>query len=187
MKVWMIRHGESETNRDGLWTGHLDVRLTEKGKMQAMQAGKFLTGVEFDKVFSSDLLRAKMTAEFAIPGCRCEFLYSLREIDVGSLAGTPYNGLTDEQGRESATYGYGRFGGETKEQFRDRVSGYMKRIERENGDNIAIFTHAGWMRQFFELVVGVPFPKKNICCNNCATALYEYKNGTWKLHSWINL
>lgn len=187
MNVWMMRHGESENNRDGLWTGHLDVRLTEKGKMQAIQAGKCLAGVEFDKVFSSDLLRAKMTAEFAIPGCRCEFLSALREIDVGSLAGTPYNGLTDEKRKTTVVHGYSAFGGESKTDFRNRVYGYMKTLEKQECCNIAIFTHAGWMRQFFELAVGVPFPKKSICCDNCATALYEYKNGTWKLHSWINM
>ena len=187
MNVWMMRHGESETNRDGLWTGHLDVRLTETGKMQAMQAGKYLAGIQFDRVFSSDLQRAKMTAELAAPGCRVEFLSALREIDVGSLAGTSYSDLTDEKRNTTVLHGYSAFGGESKTDFRNRVYEYMKTLEEQECCNIAVFTHAGWMRRFFELAVGVPFPNKSICCGNCATAIYEFKNGSWKLHSWMNL
>ena len=50
MKVWVVRHGESETNRDGLWTGWLDVELTEKGREDAAKAGKILAGTSFDKI-----------------------------------------------------------------------------------------------------------------------------------------
>ena len=42
MKLYLIRHGESETNRSGLWTGWLDVSLTEQGKAQAERVGRFL-------------------------------------------------------------------------------------------------------------------------------------------------
>ena len=45
MKVFMIRHGESETNRNGLWTGWLDVSLTEKGREEAVQVGKMLSKI----------------------------------------------------------------------------------------------------------------------------------------------
>ena len=69
MKVWMIRHGESETNKEGLWSGWLDAPLTEKGKGDAALAGEIVSRIKFDKIYSSDLLRAKSTAEIVIPGC----------------------------------------------------------------------------------------------------------------------
>ena len=86
MKVFVIRHGESETNRNGLWTGWLDVSLTEKGRAEAEQVGKLLSNINFDKIYASDLLRAKTTAEIALPACEYETLVELREVNVGSIA-----------------------------------------------------------------------------------------------------
>ena len=42
MKLYLIRHGESETNRDGLWTGWLDVSLTDNGEKDALFARSIL-------------------------------------------------------------------------------------------------------------------------------------------------
>ena len=58
MKLYLIRHGESETNKNGLWTGWLDVPLTEQGKEDAASASKIVSSVPFDKIYSSDLSRA---------------------------------------------------------------------------------------------------------------------------------
>ena len=44
MRVYVIRHGESETNKAKKWTGWLDVHLTDKGKDDANKAGNFLKG-----------------------------------------------------------------------------------------------------------------------------------------------
>ena len=58
MKLYIVRHGESETNRKGLWTGWLDVALTDKGIADAERVRDTLRGIKFDKVYSSDLQRA---------------------------------------------------------------------------------------------------------------------------------
>lgn len=58
MKIFVIRHGESETNRDALWTGWYDAHLTEKGRSEAERLRVLLSGIQFDKIYSSDLLRA---------------------------------------------------------------------------------------------------------------------------------
>jgi broad specificity phosphatase PhoE len=47
----------------------LDVALTEKGKTDAASLSDILHGVSFDKIYSSDLSRARNTADIAIPGC----------------------------------------------------------------------------------------------------------------------
>ena len=83
MKVFVVRHGESETNRNACWTGWMDVALTQKGREDATLARRLLSGVKFDKIYASDLQRAKCTAEIAIPGCQYETSALLREINVG--------------------------------------------------------------------------------------------------------
>ena len=62
MFLYVIRHGESETNLSRHWTGWNDVNLTEKGRKDAERAGAMLQGIPFDQIYSSDLTRALHTA-----------------------------------------------------------------------------------------------------------------------------
>ena len=48
MFVYCIRHGESETNRDGKWTGWNNPLLTEKGEADAKKAGEIIKNVKFN-------------------------------------------------------------------------------------------------------------------------------------------
>ena len=188
MKVWVIRHGESEANQKGLLTGWLDVPLTEKGKEEAALVNKVLSGVSFGKIYSSDLLRAKSTAEIAIPGCQYETVSMLREINVGNIAGQPLAALRDQNIRPLTKDGYGSFGGESRAEFRDRVAAFMRIIESEKDcENIAVFSHAGVIRNFLDIALGIVHDRSKICCNNCTVAVFEYSNSSWRLHSWINL
>ena len=187
MKVYVIRHGESETNREKKWTGWLDVNLTDKGREDAKKAGEFLENVSFDKIYSSDLLRARQTAENAIAGCRYETSELLREINVGSLEGKIFSFLTDEQRKEIRTKKYKEYGGENQQEFSDRVAGFMKELESQNCENIAVFSHAGWLCRMLDIVTEVDIPRNKICCNNCTVAIFEYTEKEWRLHSWVNL
>ena len=57
MRLYVIRHGESENNLKKCWTGWYDAPLTEKGRQDARKAGTFLQGITFDKIYASDLSR----------------------------------------------------------------------------------------------------------------------------------
>ena len=187
MKVYVIRHGESETNLSKKWTGWMNVPLTDKGKEDAKRAGAFLEHMSFDKIWTSDLCRAIETAEIAIPNADYETSELLREINVGTLAGEPLSILTGEQKAYVSKYGYAEFGGETVEQLYDRVEQMMKKLETLECDTVALFCHAGWLRTMFYKVIGTRVPKENLCCNNCAIGIFEYTERHWQLHSWINL
>jgi broad specificity phosphatase PhoE len=60
---YIVRHGETEWNRDGRLQGQKDSPLTEKGLAQAKVVAQKLRHIKFDALFSSDLLRAKRTAD----------------------------------------------------------------------------------------------------------------------------
>lgn len=62
-KLFLIRHGESEWNAKGLWTGWTDIGLSEKGREQARVAGEKLKGFQIDFAFTSTLIRAKQTLD----------------------------------------------------------------------------------------------------------------------------
>ena len=187
MRVYVVRHGESETNKAHRWTGWLDVPLTEKGIEDAAKAGSLLAGVQFDKLYSSDLIRAKKTLETALPGQEYETSPLLREVNVGNISGKPILPFTEEEKALMAVKGYAAFDGETKEEFRGRVGGFMKRLEECGEQTVGIFCHGGWQRTFLDLVVGVNLPRPNVRCDNCTVSVFDYENGTWMLHSWINV
>lgn len=59
----LVRHTESEWNQKGLWTGLIDIGLSEKGKREARLVGKKLKGFAVDFAFTSVLIRAKQTLD----------------------------------------------------------------------------------------------------------------------------
>jgi 2,3-bisphosphoglycerate-dependent phosphoglycerate mutase len=63
VRVYIVRHGETEENRQGIIQGQLDTQLNSEGEKQADLAAKALKDVPFDICYSSDLRRAVNTAE----------------------------------------------------------------------------------------------------------------------------
>ncbi len=59
----LVRHGESEWNAKGIWTGLQDIPLSQKGFEEAKGAGEKIRNIPFDIVFTSPLIRAKQTYE----------------------------------------------------------------------------------------------------------------------------
>lgn len=60
-KLFLVRHGKSVWNKQNKFTGWIDVNLSEEGKTEAENAAQKLLHVNFDKIFTSNLKRAKQT------------------------------------------------------------------------------------------------------------------------------
>ena len=58
-RVYLVRHGETQANRDGIIQGQQDTQLNALGEEQARMVGEALKGEEFGCAFSSDLSRAR--------------------------------------------------------------------------------------------------------------------------------
>lgn len=88
-RLYLVRHGESVANRDGLVGGHFDSPLSEKGREQAQAAKTGLADIHFDAAYSSDLQRAAETAAiiFGKPLPHGRQLKDLRERHFGRLEG----------------------------------------------------------------------------------------------------
>lgn len=187
MKVYVIRHGESESNVANRWTGWYDAPLTEKGINDAKKANAILKNVSFDKVFSSDLCRAVKTAETALPEYEYEKCELLSEINIGTLENTLIGDMTAEQKADVFENGYKNFGGESRNEFYNRIKMFTTKLEALDCQNVAVFSHGGWLCGMLSQVFGVYVPRKNLLCNNCTIGIFEYEDQNWKLHSWINL
>lgn len=62
-KIYLVRHGETYLNRYNRMQGWADSPLTEEGKDVAVEAGKKLASIRFDRVYTSDSGRTLETAE----------------------------------------------------------------------------------------------------------------------------
>ncbi|WP_058911715.1 adenosylcobalamin/alpha-ribazole phosphatase [Entomohabitans teleogrylli] len=62
MKLWLVRHGQTQANIDGLYCGQTDLALTPAGEQQARDVAALLQGVSFDSIISSELRRARDSA-----------------------------------------------------------------------------------------------------------------------------
>ena len=184
----VIRHGQSVANLEDKFAGFSDFDLTDLGRKQAECAASYIKErYKVDAVYASDLQRAMNTAEIAIPGCVYETDPALREVNVGDIAGKPLAIVREGCSVPKNIDGYADFGGESFADMDVRVGKFMTQLETLDCENVAIFSHAGWLRSSLDFVMGMKMPKKHICCKNCAIAVYEYTGTMWRLYSWINL
>ncbi len=182
MKLFLIRHGQSEANLKTNYTGQTDVALTELGRAQATAAGAILAPYHFDKVYASDLQRARTTCECALPGVEYETLALLREYDVGKLAGVPIGSVKRIQSEDPADRpDYTDYGGENARMVCDRARTFLRMLEKEPYDCVAAFSHFGFINCILRTVLGTSFESNRIFTSNCAVHIIEYDGERWRI------
>jgi broad specificity phosphatase PhoE len=157
----LARHGETDWNRARRWQGHADRPLTDRGRAQAAALGDRLADIALDAVYSSDLRRARETAEaVALPhGLDVIELPELREVDVGS-----WEGLTRDEAESRFPDGFRRWlaggtgweDGETYAEMSRRVLAVVERIASDHeGGRILIVSHGGPIRAIHGAALGM--------------------------------
>jgi probable phosphoglycerate mutase len=146
-----------------------------------------LQKIKFDKIYSSDLIRAMHTAELAIPGCEYETTPLLREVGMGSLELQPIAEVeADMLAKNTRELGYAMYGGESKAQLRQRAKDFLEMVQKQEYQTVAAFSHWGYIGAVLDQVFGITLPKMKMVCKNCTVCILEYEKETWKFHSWIN-
>ena len=96
--IYLIRHGQTDWNLEKKTQGHTDISLNENGKEQAKLVSRIISNYKIDKIYSSDLLRAKETAEIINENFGLNIILDnrLREINYGDLEGVPRPTLSQD-------------------------------------------------------------------------------------------
>ncbi len=103
--VWLVRHGEAQVP-SGVAIGHGDPPLSRRGRRQVAHLAKRLAAEPLQRVFSSDLVRAQLTAEgiAIVHGLTVQVCPELREIDFGLWEGRVLSDLWDEQPEDAEAW-----------------------------------------------------------------------------------
>lgn len=188
MKMYMIRHGESTANAKHLHAGWSQIPLTLQGRAEAQHAMEVIKNYTFQKVYSSDLLRAIQTKEIALPKSDVILSELLREIDVGELAGkSSYECLCQYGERyltDKAVHDFRAYGGECREMHMNRVKQFMETAVLQKSERIAVFCHEGTIRCALMLARDVDAYKRVL--KNGGVYLFEYANSEWQFKAEVD-
>jgi 2,3-bisphosphoglycerate-dependent phosphoglycerate mutase len=164
----LVRHGETDWNAVGRLQGHTDRPLSDFGRRQAEQLATELEGEELEAIYSSDLARARETAEVVGErlGLPVVLDPDLREKDWGT-----WEGLTSVE-RDRV-----EFVGESTQAHQERILGALRRIaERDPGGRVLVVTHGGSMRRVQTAALGWALP----VVENCGRWLCVVENGLFR-------
>jgi broad specificity phosphatase PhoE len=165
----LVRHGETDWNADGRLQGQTDRPLSDFGRRQARQLADELADEELEAIYSSDLSRARETAEIVGErlGLPVVLDPDLREKDWGT-----WEGLTAVE-RDRV-----EFVGETTEEHQERILRALRRISSLNATDgrVLVVTHGGSMRRAQTAVLGWALP----VVENCGRWLCACENGAFR-------
>ena len=185
MDLYIIRHGQSVMNFEKRHSGWSMLPLTEKGIEDARRAGEKLKDIPFDRIYSSDLTRAVQTAQTAIPGCEPIQLELIRERSCGHLMNRFFEDCAEEFGdaywQARWSCDWRPFGGDSPNMVRDRARDFLKMLENDPADNIAAFTHGGFIGHVVEQVLGFPLELSRFAVANGAVIHLRYDEDHWRL------
>lgn len=143
---YICRHGQTENNKNQRLSGWIDTPLTPEGIINASSSAKKLRGIEFDKIISSDLGRAFITAYLVARDLgyshEIESNLNLREVNYGDLANMPYSAYPEVTAKENTNFIAPN--GESLAQMRQRVMTYIDGLGQTNAENtILLVAHDG--------------------------------------------
>lgn len=154
----LFRHGQTDWNRERRCQGHTDIPLNEQGRREARQLRERLASIELDVVYTSDLARARETAEIALEGRDLPLVVTerLRETHMGEAEGLTVDEAMERFGAdtwnsfrantpEALTRGFP--GGETRGQSLARLRGLFDELMNATDYQvIGLSTHGGALR-----------------------------------------
>ena len=154
--IYAIRHGQTDWNKEGrIQGGGSDIPLNAQGILQAKQLAQKLIGLDISTIYSSDLLRAKQTAQEINKVLRVKIIESelLRETNYGELEGQP-SSVTETnpyykkicEAVDAGDYNAHFPNGESRNMATERMMKFLKHINKD--ENILLSTHGGLLRSF---------------------------------------
>lgn len=187
-RIVAVRHGETKWNREGRAQGWAPVGLTERGRNQASETGRWLSEqYNFDRVYSSDLYRARETTELFLDSLGevpTEFEPAWRERGLGIYQGLTFEKIdsrfpeTGITAYDSSTVEEAPECGESLRTVQERVTDRFETIAANRDETVLVVTHGSPLHILLGHVRGLSLTEslKRNQFDNCALA--EFEGGT---------
>lgn len=191
MKLYLIRHGETQWNKKRRVQGMSDIPLNDYGRNLARQTAEGLKKIHFDFAYTSPLVRAKETAEIILEGRNIP-LYEeskIRELGFGAYEGicisgpdkSPYSAEFNKFFKDTANYVPAE-GGEQIEEILERTGAFLQKLYQDESlqdKTILISSHGAAMTALLNNIKGVfnpaEFWNRGVPAN-CAVTIVEVKD-----------
>lgn len=194
-RLCIVRHGETAWNAEHRVQGQLDVALNDTGRAQAQAVARALLGERFAAIYSSDLSRARQTAEPVARQLSMRMLVEsgLRERHYGIFERLTYAEIKQRHPEDYARFErrdpeYDFRTGEGLRAFSERAVRCVRALAgRHPGESILVVTHGGVLDKLYRFITGLPLSApRAFAIPNCAINRIEASSG-WKILSWADV
>ncbi len=192
-RVILVRHGETQWNRESRIQGHSDSTLTAEGRAQAAAIAARLARERIDAIVSSDLRRAMDTAGRIALLCGRPVAGDprLRERCFGMAEGLTYDEAgvryPDAFSRQRETdVDFAIPGGESRRAFHERVGRAFEELATEHaGKRVVVVSHGGVLATLYRRIHGIALsmPHK-VPITNAAYNELAFVDGAWSVVVW---
>jgi len=190
VKIILIRHGETDWNKEQIFRGRIDVALNEVGLAQARAVQKFLKDVQISAIYSSPLSRALETARVVGEGRNCEVKIEEGFIDINFGR---WQGISHQKVKEEYKELYEMWlnkpqmvtfpEGESLEEVQRRsMKALEKVIKKHPEETLAIISHRVLNKVLLCSILGLELSHFwYIKQDTCALNRFEYKDDKYYL------
>ncbi|MEQ1516433.1 MAG: histidine phosphatase family protein [Usitatibacteraceae bacterium] len=191
----LIRHGETEWNRERRIQGQLDSVLTPEGVAQAEACAKRLAEEQIDAVFASDLGRVRHTARLLLNGrtLPTTFDADLRERCFGTGQGMTYAEMDAKYPQIFAQTGlvdseFTLPEGETRAVFHARVNNAIRRLAAAHeGKRLLVVTHGGVLGAIYRALNDLPVASSvRVAIPNVGYNRISIDQNRWRIDAWAD-
>lgn len=161
--IYLVRHGQTDWNRDRICMGQADIPLNDLGHEQARRAAERLQNLQITAIYSSDLTRTVETARPLADALRLSVATdsAFRELDYGDWQGIHQDELPQNYPKAFRVdprldpLDFHPDGGESVKQLYQRVTPAFERIASDHPDDrVTLFAHGGVVRCLANYVLG---------------------------------
>ena len=192
MTLYLVRHGQTAANVNGVIQGQTDVPLDETGIMQATRVGARLKNVHFDTIYSSDLSRTMFTAREIANGRKIIPTPELREWHLGHWQSKSLEQIKIDYPEEYRKFSSDAadctiMDGESSAEIQQRAANFLQFTAKKHpGETVLAVSHGGLIVKMLKHVLGQSRFLKRPRVDNTAIAVFKAFDGgqSWQLVKW---
>lgn len=192
-RICIIRHGETDWNQEQRIQGQIDIPLNETGRAQALAMAFNAAHHSFHAIYSSDLTRARETAEALgeREGHEIKLMPELRERHYGIFQNVVKDDAEAQYPQAYKLYTardlhYDFETGESLQAFSERTLNIFDWLVRHHSNKlIAVVCHAGLLDVMYRKATGRPLETpRDFHIPNCALNWFHFDGAGWHLEAW---